>query len=266
MTMQIFTGDAERFRSQQAAIRSATIRDADLAAHSPTTVKRWLIVGAGGFGREVYSWTLGQLHATDPNHPVGFLDDDATALDGFPELKKGWVGRVSDYEPQPGDRLLMAIGDPSAKLAVAEQLTARGAKFASYIHPTAVLASDVQVGTGVMICPSVVICCNVRLGDFVLMNVGALAGHDSTIGDGGTLSPHADVAGQVVLERGVFLGCHAVILPKIHVGEFSRIGAGSVVISQVKPRATMMGVPAQRINWLQNDDQKDVDDEQLRAG
>jgi|GEM_PF-138426 len=261
MTKQIFTGDVERFRGQQAAIRSSTILGSGVAVDSLTTVERWLIVGAGGFGREVYSWTLGQLHAAGANQRVGFLDDDATVLDRFPELKRLWVGRIADYEPQSGDRLLMAIGDPLAKLAVAEQLTARGARFASYIHPTAVLASDVHVGTGSIICPSVVICCNVRLGDFVLMNVGSLAGHDSTIGDGCTLSPHADVAGQVVLERGVFLGCHAVILPKIHVGEFSRIGAGSVIISQVKPHVTMMGVPAKRINWLQKDD-----DEQLRAG
>ncbi|RLS76106.1 MAG: acetyltransferase [Planctomycetota bacterium] len=261
MTMQIFTGDVERFCGQQASIRSSTILGSGVAVRSPTTVERWLIVGAGGFGREVYSWTLGQLHAAGTNPRVGFLDDDATVLDKFPELKRLWVGRISDYEPQSGDRLLMAIGDPSAKLAVAEQLTARGGRFVSYIHPTAVLASDVQVGVGVIICPSVVICCNVRLGDFVLMNVGALAGHDSMIGDGCTLSPHADVTGQVVLERGVFLGCRAVILPKIHVGEFSRVGAGSVVISQVKPRVTMMGVPAKRIDWLQKDD-----DEQLQAG
>ena len=261
MTMPIFTGDAERFRSQQTTIRSSTNRDAGKAVHSLTTVERWLIVGAGGFGRELYSWTLDQLHAVGTNDPVGFLDDDATVLDRFPKLKRLWVGRVSDYEPQAGDRLLLAIGDPSIKLAMAKKLTARGARFASYIHPTAVLASDVQVGTGSIICPSVVICCNVRLGDFVLMNVGAIAGHDSTIGDGCTLSPHADVAGQGVLERGVFLGCHAVILPKIHVGEFSRIGAGSVVIGSVKPRVTMMGVPAKKINWLQKDNE-----EQLQAG
>ena len=88
------------------------------------------------------------------------------------------------------------------------------------------------------------------------MNVGALVGHDSVVGDGCSLSPHSDVAGQVELERGVFLGCQTVIVPRMRVGEFSRIGAGSVVISHVRAGVSMMGVPAKRINWVKDDDEE----------
>ena len=79
---------------------------------------RWLIVGAGGFGREMYSWTFGRLGSTTGAANVGFLDDNMQALDSFPRLKGCWSGRISDYMPRPGDRLLMAIGDPSTKLTV----------------------------------------------------------------------------------------------------------------------------------------------------
>ena len=229
----------------------------EIAGQNMVEATRWLIVGAGGFGREVFSWTSGQLRVTQSSSLVGFLDDDPESLAQFPSLTERWSGPISTYSPQPGDRLLMAIGDPASKLAVGDALRKRGALFASFVHPTAVIAHDVRIGVGCIICPFAVVCCNVRFGDFVSMNVGAVAGHDSVIGDGCTLSPHCDVAGQACLKRGVFLGCQTAILPKTQIGEFARIGAGSVVINHVSPGVSMMGVPAKRIDWLQQGSELD---------
>jgi len=242
--------------NQQETVPSGFMVDARSPASVDCQAERWLIVGAGGFGREVYSWTYGRLGSTASNVDVGFLDDNAHALDSFPRLKCHWSGRISDYTPCAGDRLLMAIGDPSTKLTVGRTLQSRGAVFATFVHPSAIIAQDVEIGAGCVICPFAVACCNVRLGDFVMMNVGALVGHDSIVGDGCSLSPHSDVAGQVELERGVFLGCQTVIVPRMRVGEFSRIGAGSVVISHVRAGVSMMGVPAKRINWVKDDDEE----------
>ena len=239
-------------------------RRVEIAGQGMVEAERWLIVGAGGFGRDVFSWTSGQLRATQSKFPVGFLDDAPNSLDQFPTLKERWMGRISTYSPQSGDRLLMAVGDPASKLAVGEALKARGAVFASFVHPTVVIAQDVRIGVGCIICPFAVVCCNVRLGNFVSMNIGSVAGHDSIIGDGCTLSPHSDVAGKVTLKRGVFLGCQTAILPKMQIGEFARIGAGSVVINHVSPGVSMMGVPAKRISWLQHD--SDVDQPDSMAG
>ena len=249
MTVQIFTGDANIFEQQQQEIRRSTLEFSVIEPQKSMRTDRWLIVGAGGFGREVYSWTLGHLHSNGDGSSIGFLDDNPECLDKFPNLRPLWSERISTYCPRPGDRLLMAIADPGAKLAAGSMLISRGATFASYIHPTAVLSHDFQIGKGCILCPLSVVCCNVRIGDFVSMNVGALAGHDSVIDEGCTLSPHANVAGQVDLERGVFLGCQTVILPKIRIGEFARIGAGSTVISHVRSHSTMMGVPAKRVSW-----------------
>lgn len=254
MTVRIFTGDLNSFEQQQQTIRRLNVEGRVI---DELNVRRWLIVGAGGFGREVYSWTLGQLHSNEQRIPVGFLDDNPDCFDRFPQLKHLWVQRIADYSPQTGDRLLMAIADPNAKLSTGKLLADRGASFVSYIHPTAVLADDIRMGLGCILCPLSVVCCNAQLGDFVSMNVGSLAGHDSEIEAGCTLSPHANVAGQVKLERGVFLGCHSVILPKVHVGEFARIGAGSTVISHVRSHSTMMGVPATRVSWSKGNEAAD---------
>jgi len=254
MTFRLYSGDSNVFETQQLAYRCPTAEHPDLMPFEPTEIERWLIVGGGGFGREVYHWTLGHLHSGDHGGSVGFLDDNQHCLDTFPDLVSLWRGRISEYSPQPGDRLLMAIADPAVKLKVGEHLIARGALFASFAHPKAIISPDTLIGVGCILCPFSVVCCNVRVGNFVSMNIGALVGHDSIVGDGGTLSPHSDVAGQVELERGVFLGCQTVILPKTKVGEFARVGAGSVVISNVRSHSTMMGVPAKRISWNKTDD------------
>ena len=261
MTVRIFTGDLDTFDQQQQSIRDSKLQpfanSSEMSSHSQ--VSRWLIVGAGGFGREVYSWTSGQLHSKDFSTRVGFLDDNPDCLHRFPHLNHLWAGRIADYSPEPGDRLLMAIADPTSKLAAGALLTERGGSFASFVHPTAVLSPDVDMGIGCILCPLSVVCCNVVIGDFVAMNVGSLAGHDSILSEGCTLSPHANVAGQVKLERGVFMGCQAVILPKVNVGEYARIGAGSTVIGHVRANSTMMGVPAKRVSWSRSLEDADQD-------
>lgn len=46
---------------------------------------------------------------------------------------------------------------------------------------------------------------------------------------------------------GVLIGAGAKVLGNIHVGECSRIAAGSVVLADVPPKSTMAGVPAKKV-------------------
>jgi maltose O-acetyltransferase len=55
------------------------------------------------------------------------------------------------------------------------------------------------------------------------------------------------IAKPVVIEDGVWIGTHAVIMPGVTVGSGAVIGAGSVVTKDVPPNAIVYGVPA-RIN------------------
>lgn len=207
---------------------------------------RVLIVGAGDFGRELYEWVTQAIPNSDAT--IGFLDDNLEKLDNFPHLKPFLTGRISDYRPLSGDKLLMGVSDPEAKLRIGIDLQQRGAVFNRFVHPTATIATSATLGTATIACPGVVVSCNAVVGDFVTLNCAATVGHDAVIGHGSTLSGHCDVTGHVVLGQGVFMGSHASILPKVKVGDFAKIGAGSVAIRAVKPHATMMGVPASRLD------------------
>lgn len=207
------------------------------------TPRRLVIVGAGGFGREVATWAAA-VPPSDRDWELGaFLDANRDALARY---KVPWpiIGDPATYLPEARDRFICAIGDPATKLAICRQLLDRGAMFTTLCHPTVVIGGNGHIGMGAILCPYAIITDSVEIGDFVTVNVHSTIGHDATIGSGSTLSGHCDVTGFARLDEAVFLGTSAVILPKVHVESFARVGAGSVVLRNVRAGSTVFGVPA----------------------
>ncbi len=209
--------------------------------------KTLLILGAGGFGRELLffaesvqaaerAWTIG-----------GFLDDNADALRSY-SYQHRVVGPIRGHIPRADQLFLMAIGDPTKKLEIGGELRARGGEFLTLRHHSALVGNNVRLGIGVVICPNVSIPCDSKIGDFVTVNTGCTIAHDTEIGDGTTFSGHVDMTGFSSLGKGVFLGSHASVLPRVKVGDFARIGAGSMVVRNVRPGVTVFGVPAKEIS------------------
>lgn len=98
------------------------------------------------------------------------------------------------------------------------------------IHPAALLGRRLFIdhATGVVIGETA------RVGDDVTMYQGVTLG--------GTGKGHGKRHPTVC--NGVFIGNNANVLGNITVGENSRVGAGSVVLSDVPPNSTVVGVPA----------------------
>ena len=141
----------------------------------------------------------------------------------------------------------MGINEPALKLEMAALLSARGARFVNYIDPQSTLSRNCQLGFGCVVLPRAVISCHARLGNFVTVNLFASIGHDAIVGDGCTFSSHCDVTGHCQLGKGVFMGTHATVLPRVKVGDHATIGAGSVAVRRVADSTTVIGVPGTRI-------------------
>lgn len=208
-------------------------------------MRRLLIVGAGGFGREVLAWAT-DCEATHGWEIGGFLDANPEALASY-SLDSEVLGHPETYTPQIGDVFLCSIGDPKTRMAVTRSLEERGARFATLVHPTAIVGPRCELGEGSILCPGVVLTCDVIVGRHTILNVYATAGHDVVMGDYCTLSGHVDCTGHVTLGTGAMLGTHASAIPGVRVGDYAAIGAGSCAYRNVRDNSTIVGIPGRRI-------------------
>ena len=111
-----------------------------------------------------------------------------------------------------------------------------------------VLAQLIRFSTGVEIHPAATI--GRRL--FIDHGIGVVIGETAILGDDITLYQGVTLGGtgkdrgkrHPTLCNGVFVGNNANILGDITIGEHSRVGAGSVVLQDVPPNSTVVGVPA----------------------
>lgn len=204
-----------------------------------------IIVGAGGFGREVMQWARSTF---DRNQfrLKGFLDDDSECINnthcGLP-----WLGSIAEgkdrYAIQENDRFLYAIGNIENKRSIIQGLKKRGAQFINLIHPTAIVSDSAKLGEGVVVCPFALVSDQATLDDFTMVNFYASCAHDVTIGKYSILSPYATVNGFSQLEEEVFLGTHATVTAYLSVGTKSKISANSVAMKDVPPNSIVYGVP-----------------------
>ena len=207
---------------------------------------RLILVGGGGFGRELINWADHAAAQSGGSRFQGFLDSNPDALAKF-NYKLAWLGSPDDFQPEPQDRLVLAIGDPAIKRKVVAMLRAKGAQFASLIHPSAVVAHTAVLSEGVILCPHTVVSADAFLGEFTVINALSSIGHDVHLGAYSTLSAHVDVTGFVTVGEGSFFGTGAKVLPKVKIGARARIGAGTTIMRAVPDDATMYILPAKRM-------------------
>ena len=205
-------------------------------------MKALYIVGAGGFGREVYGW-LHDMGNTPDWKFSGFLDDNPDALKGL-DYAEGVVAPATDFQVNAKQLFVCGIGDVQTKIKLCQLLLDQGAVFLTVIHPTAVIGKNVRLGHGVVLCPGVVLTSDIEVGAMTMINCQSSAGHDVRIGDWCTISAHCDLTGHTQLGRGVFMGSGARIIPGKSVGDHAVVGAGSVVIRSVANKQKVFGNPA----------------------
>ena len=212
-------------------------------------IKKLIIVGAGGFGREVLSWIKKCSEYRKSWDVAGFLDDGEKLVpntSGLPIL-----GKISDHQPAQDECFICSITEPKAKRRCTEMLLKKGADFINIIHPTVVLGDRVQLGTGIIICPYTVMTCDISVADFCSFNLFCAIGHDVSIGSYCHFNSYSELTGGVTIADEVYMATHASVLQNLTVGEGAKIGAGSVAMHNIKAGQTVFGNPAKPI-WLKD--------------
>lgn len=114
--------------------------------------------------------------------------------------------------------------------------------------------------TGVEIHPAA----QIGRGVFIDHGMGVVIGETAVIGDGCLIYKGVVLGGTTIekvkrhpnLGQKVVVGSNACILGNITIGDYARIGSGSVVTKDVPPHATVVGVPGRVIKQRKKDEQE----------
>lgn len=203
-------------------------------------MKDLIIVCAGGFGRELYyiAKDLGKWNIK------GFIDDNLHALDGV-KCALPIIGTIKDWKPKENEVFALGVASPKTKETIVDILQTKGAKFETIISPYSRVNETAKIGEGSIISGSIGDC--VKIGRFVNV-MGSMIGQDSIIDDFSTTTGYTNIASAYLGKR-VFVGSHAVVLHGISVDDDAFIGAGSIVVKNVKSGTKVFGNPAKRIDF-----------------
>ena len=204
-----------------------------------------VIVGASGFGREV-ACLVEDINAIQPKwNLLGLVDDNLKndTIEGFNIL--GTVKDIYLMEPRP--MIVVAIADPPTKKRLAESFKADGFKFATLIHPTVSIGKKVTIGEGTIICRNTLFTTNIDIGEHCIINVNCSFGHDTKVEDYVSIMSHTAIAGDVLVGSGCYFGLHCTVINKISLGEWSKYGAGTVVVRNMPTKIVAVGSPAKII-------------------
>jgi len=174
--------------------------------------------------------------AVDELYGYRVIGNDEDVLLRYPANQVLLVNAVGSSGPAVGRKALYA------------KFRAIGYRFASVIHPSAVVASDCMIGEGVQVMAGAIIQPGCRLGDNVLINTKASIDHDGDVGHHVHVAVGATVAGGVKIGDGAFIGAGSTIIQNLSIGANSLVGAGAVVVRDVRANTTVIGVPAREVN------------------
>jgi sugar O-acyltransferase (sialic acid O-acetyltransferase NeuD family) len=205
-----------------------------------------VIVGAGGHGRE-------RADVVDAVNAVsgrlvwdlkGFIDDGHPDLSLLERRGERFLGTSEALANLAGYAFVAGVGSPQGRRSAAAVAEAAGLEAVALVHPSSVMGRDVVAAPGLVVCAFVSVTTHVTLGSHVHLNRSSTVGHDVVIGDFVTLNPGSVVSGNVTLEDDVTLGTHAAVIQGLRVGVGSVVGAGAVVVRDIPPGVTAVGVPA----------------------
>ena len=137
----------------------------------------------------------------------------------------------------------------------------KGTKVWHFCHvmPGAVIGERSSLGQNVVVMPGTKIGDNVKIQNNVSIYEGVELEDDVFCGPSmvftNVTNPRSHVSRKseykrTIVRRGSSIGANATIVCGVTLGEYSFVGAGAVVTTDVQPYAMMVGVPARRRGWM----------------
>jgi UDP-perosamine 4-acetyltransferase len=213
-------------------------------------MKPVIIIGAGGHAAVVADAlqaagvsVLGFTDADATKHRsrrcgLSVLGGDATVLAGYDRnevLLANGVGGVRGTD---------------ARRAVQLRLQEVGWRFATVIHPTAIVSPHARVGDGVQLLAGSIVQVSAAIGEGTIVNTAAIVEHDAEVGDYVHVAPRALLCGAVTVGNSSHIGAGAVVRQGIRLGRHTLVGAGAVVVRDFDGGGELVGMPARPVEGI----------------
>ena len=199
------------------------------------TKNKLIIIGASGHGRVV-----ADIARLNGYNDVVFLDNDKslTSCAGYPVLGPDTMARELE------GNIFVAVGNPEARKRLMDRYADR--TFPILIHPSAVVAENVQIGSGSVIMAGAVVNPGAKIGRGVIINTSSSIDHDCIIGDFVHVAVGSHLSGTVEVGDLTWIGTGATVLNNLNICGGCTIGAGAVVIREITDAGVYIGIPAMK--------------------
>ena len=207
--------------------------------------RRVLLIGAGGHARVC----LEALLDMDDTDVVGAVSADGTGITGLGVPMLGMQADLKKVTQRHAvTAVCVAIGDNSDRQRLTKIVTESGSDVTLAISRFAMLSTSASCGDGVQLLAGSVVNAATDIGAGTIVNTNASIDHDCHVGEFVHVAPGATIGGGVTIGELAFIGLGSRVLPGLTIGASATIGAGAVVIADVPPGATVVGVPARRLD------------------
>ena len=213
-------------------------------------MKQLLIVGARGWGREVYDAAIKTKAYLDGEYIIkGFLDSKSDAFEGLRGDYPPIICSPEDYEIQENDIFFIAMGEPKWRKHYAQIIEGKGGRFLTIICQGASITFTASIGEGSFVSGWSCISDNVHLGKHAIVHVFCNLGHDVKIGDFSTIEAYSFLGGYSEVGECSIMHVRSTLIRHKKIGDYVEVGSGSVVMRNVKDGLHVFGNPAKRIDY-----------------
>lgn len=213
-------------------------------------MKHLIIIGARGWGREVYAAAMGTKAYRNGEYDIkGFLDSKSDAFAGLRGNYPPILGAPETYEIQEDDIFFVAMGEPKWRKYYAEMMEHKGAKFISIICAGAYINPTATIGEGSFIAGWSCISDNVILGKHSIIHVFCDLGHDAKVGDYSSIEAYAFLGGYSEVGQESVMHVRSTLIAHKKIGNQVSVGSSSVVMRNIKDGLHVFGNPAQKMDF-----------------
>jgi sugar O-acyltransferase (sialic acid O-acetyltransferase NeuD family) len=202
-------------------------------------MKKLLIFPFNGNGLEALDAVKGNFDF------IGFVDD---TVEKQGKNKNGFHVFSREAFIDYPDALVLAVpGSPTSytfRDKIISELNIDPARFATVIHPRAVVSPLAQIGKNVLVMAGVVLTANCAIGSHVCILPNTVIHHDVSIAEFTLVGSNVTIAGNVKIGRKCYIGSGTSIMNGINLGDEVLVGMGSNVIRAVSHKSKVAGNPA----------------------